>query len=162
MADDKDFLLNLTKASALQLVNSGLTEQVSALHRLQTAQTEGRIVEDMVQRGKDKVARQRTMSLTAQLADAEREIAEMRIAMREWVASQRGVLALAKALREESETCPNHEHHKLGCKGAKAARDKIAEDACDESLTTGEADVAGKTLIPRFVPRHPDRKNRQA
>jgi chromosome segregation ATPase len=103
------------------------------------------------------------LNLTTRLNYAEREIAEMRIAMREWVASQRGLLALAKALREESETCPHQEHHKIGGIDveAKTARFKIAEAAADISLADANDDIAVvKTKIPAYVPRSPERMNK--
>ncbi len=104
------------------------------------------------------------LSLTTRLNNTERALAGLRATTRDWVASQRGCLALAKALRMESQTCPHQEHHVLGGMGseAEAARDKIAEDAADKSLATNEADTIVMTKIPAYVPLDPVRIQKKA
>ena len=68
------------------------------------------------------------IDLSNRLEQMEAEMTEMRAMMKEWVSSQRGLLALAKELKKEIDTCPNKEHHVL--KDTTAVK-KIAEDAAD-------------------------------
>lgn len=68
--------------------------------------------------------------LSRKMQRMEAEMTEMRAMMKEWVSSQRGLLALAKELKKEIDTCPNKEHHVL--KDGKLAS-QIAQDAASEA-----------------------------
>lgn len=93
------------------------------------------------------------------IRELEKENAELRATLKEWVASQRGLMALAKALKEEIESCPNREHHKLA---DQKERFLIADDAAEKSYNSNDSEVATKTQIPRHSPTHPVAKERKS
>lgn len=95
-------------------------------------------------------------ALKADNRELRTENAELRATLKEWVASQRGLMALAKALKEEVESCPNREHHRLANQDL---RDEIADKA---------AAMAYNADLPYVIPAHSptnqntlDRKSKQ-
>ncbi len=140
-----------SKADTLAVVNA---QNAARMARQQARE------QDFDQRIKENALRNqetRNRQLESEIAALKREMAEMRETMREWVASQRGLMALAKALKEEVESCPNKEHHKLADKDA---RSSIADAAADASYDSNDAEIAIKNEIPAFSKRHPRRKGK--
>lgn len=84
----------------------------------------------------------------------EKENAKLRATLKEWAASQRGLMALTKALREEVESCPNHKHHRLA---SLDLRDEIADKAAE---TAYNADLPN--VIPAHAPTNQNTKERKA
>jgi hypothetical protein len=101
-------------------------------------------------------ANARTLDLESYVESLENELEAMRKTMKEWVASQRGLLALAKALKEESQSCPAHEHHKIA--NNEAIRDEIANNAARHIEESDMAIKIAKTEIPAYTKRHSSRR----
>lgn len=100
-------------------------------------------------------ARSEVSGLESRVKTLEQENAELRATLKEWVASQRGLMALAKAMKEKVESCPNREHHKLADSVA------IAEDAAEASYNSNDVEEA-KKIIPWPCPTHGEVKERKA
>lgn len=101
--------------------------------------------------------RNENIDLRRENAALKREIAEMRETMREWVASQRGLWALAKALKDEIESCPNKEHHQLADLDA---RSSIGEAAYDASYDSNDAEIAIVKENPVYSKKNSHRKGK--
>lgn len=104
-------------------------------------------------------ARSEVSGLESRVKTLEQENAELRATLKEWVASQRGLMALAKAIKEEVETCPNRKHHKLADKDN---RNLIADNAAEQSYETEDSDMTLKTERPVYSPLTKNSKERKA
>lgn len=89
----------------------------------------------------------RTLDLESYVESLESELEELRETMKEWVASQRGLLALARAQKEEIQSCPNHGHHKLANKDVS---NEIGDAAARQAF---QSPMPNET--PVFSPKNP-------
>lgn len=131
------------------------TERIRSESEIASIQAETRKLEMLGEQARASDARRNIDSLkktnhklAQKMQQMEAEMTEMRAMMKEWVSSQRGLLALAKELKKEIDTCPNKEHHVLK---DTAVVNKIAEDAADIAFADAN-DNGIPSKLPAYSP----------